>query len=104
LGYRAGRGAQARATVRTARVLLRLAARDFAAAIAMPGASTEGPQRSLWCGRCKGWLTRRDPTRLNPHLRAIPRLFGSGQGRRGARLHSFVFASTPVRARGDAPG
>jgi DNA-binding transcriptional ArsR family regulator len=101
LRYRAGRGPAAVATVRTARALLRLAARDFARAIASPGVVTEGPRRSLWCGRCKGWLTGAELGRLNAHLRAIALLLGRGR-RRGAGLHSVVFASTPMDARGAA--
>src|SRR5262245_32800359 len=102
LRYRAGRGPGARATVRTAHALLRLAARDFARAIASPGVVTEGPRRSLWCGRCKGWLTPAEVRRLNAHLRAIAVLMGRGRRHRGARLHSVVFASTPVHAPGAA--
>ena len=103
LRYNAGTGSAARAVVRTSRALLRLAARDFAAAIATAGVVTEGPLRALWCGRSKGWITRAELRRVNAHLRAITALLGRGGRRPGARLHSVVFASTPVVARTDTP-
>src|SRR5215470_12575557 len=56
LQYQPGPTANARAVERVAAGMLRTARRDFAAAIRRAETVGDGPRRTLWASRMKGWL------------------------------------------------
>jgi hypothetical protein len=79
--------------------MLRIASRDFAAAIASPDAVVDGPRRELWAARGKGWVSAADLEELNRLLQRLADMLR--QPRRGAddRLISLCFVLAPVAAR-----
>lgn len=111
--YRIGRGggaalkldygqdeASLAAVARVVDKLLQAARTDFRAALAEPGAVIEGPQRELWAGRNKGWLSPREMAEANRLLSRLQQLM-QGPRRPGQdQLMSLSFVLAPVAARG----
>lgn len=76
---------------------LRIAERDFNAALASGRAVyRRGPRRNAWCGRIKGWLTPRELAAVREHLEAASQLLVRGRKRPGAQLHALAFVLAPV--------
>jgi DNA-binding transcriptional ArsR family regulator len=90
LRYRPGATANAKAVERAATSMLRLAARDFAHALADPQSVVEGPQRELWAARGKGWV---GPAELAEINRLLTRVMDLLQGPRSARKGKLVMVS-----------
>src|SRR5690606_35645211 len=65
LVYRPGATANAAAVERVAAALLRIAGRDFAAAIARRDVVVEGERRELWASRVKGWVGDSELAEIN---------------------------------------
>lgn len=100
LGYRTGRNANARAVERVQQGVLRLAARDFARALADPDVVADGPGRELWMARNQGWVTAAELREINRTLRRLGDLLGQRRdATRGRRIAlAWVLAPLPVRA------
>jgi len=77
--------------------LLRIAERDFRAAVES-GVARNGrtAQRNTWCGRMKGWLTRDELAEVREHLEALSQLVSRGSRRPGAELHALAFSLAPL--------
>ncbi|NEX91530.1 helix-turn-helix domain-containing protein [Caulobacter sp. 17J65-9] len=82
-----------------ARALLQIAAEDFEAALAAPGAVTEGPARELWVSRNKGWLSTDDLEEASRLLERLSELSSQPKGPGRERLMSFAFALAPLSPR-----
>ena len=103
LVYLPGATANAAAVDRAAAALLRIAGRDFAAAISRREVVVEGELRELWASRRKGWVDDAELAEIN---RLLVRLASLMQGRRSTRrtrLVSLAWVLAPLRerARGD---
>lgn len=103
LVYRPGDPDNAAAVTRLVAGMLRVTARDFAAAYRGGAAVTEGPGRNLWAARGKGWLTAGDVEEVHRLLDRLRRFFDRPRAeveRRGpASLHALTFVIAPVDAR-----
>jgi hypothetical protein len=95
LEYRRG-GATATAPMRTlVASMLRSARSEFDAAIADPDCVVDGPQRELWAGRIKGWLTPAELARANALLIQLGTLLSSPRTAQRDRLYSLQFVLAP---------
>lgn len=77
---------------------LRLAEREFRAALGRADASTTGPGRTVWANRAKGWLNAERRARvaaLLAELDAVMREGAPGDG----ELFAMTYVVVPVRAR-----
>jgi len=96
LRYQPGATANAAAVERVAAGLLRIAGRDFAAAVARRDVIAEGRHRELWASRIKGWVSNVELAEIN---RLLERLGELMQGRRDGdrqRLLSLAWILAPV--------
>jgi DNA-binding transcriptional ArsR family regulator len=89
----------AEALRRLAGGMLRIAGRDFQAAIADPEVTVEGPLRELWAGRAKGWLSDVELAEVNQMLARLARLLDQPRTTQRRRLVSLCFVLAPVEAR-----
>ncbi|HNR92085.1 MAG TPA: helix-turn-helix domain-containing protein [Dokdonella sp.] len=99
LAYKPGATANAVAVERVAGSLLRIAGRDFAAAIARRDVVVDGALRELWASRLKGWVGDAELAEIN---RLLERLAALLHGRRSARRHrlvSLAWVLAPLRER-----
>ncbi len=96
LRYQPGATPNARAVARTVASLLRVAQKDFAAALADPASVVEGPRRELWAGRLTGWVTPRELAELNALLARASELLRGSQGKRGSRLVALSWVLAPL--------
>jgi DNA-binding transcriptional ArsR family regulator len=99
LVYRSGQPRQAAALEKLVGGMLRIAGRDFSAALAEPGIATSGPARELWAGRLKGWLSDAELVELNALLARAAALLARPRTARRRRLTSLCFVMAPVRPR-----
>jgi len=99
LDYRPDDPASARAVGRVAGSMLRIARRDFDAALAIPGVVAEGPRRALWAARAKGWVSRAELREINALLARLVDLVRRPRDRERAQLVSLCFVLAPIEAR-----
>lgn len=103
LAYKPGATANAAAVERAAASMLRIAGRDFGAAIQRNGTVVEGPQRELWASRMKGWVGDADLVEINRLLERLMTLVHGTRSERRQRLVSLAWVLAPLeeRARGE---
>lgn len=77
---------------------IRLGARDFSRAVERGKASTSGPDRDLWGGRAKGWLSDAEVAELNTLIERASAILHAGRPGKGRRPISFTFVLAPVKA------
>ncbi len=97
LAYDTADPEQAAAVKDTATTVLRVAARDFAAAV-VPGTVTDGPERELWAGRQKSWLSAAELREANALLERLNSLFNQPRSAERDRLFAFTYVLAPVAA------
>ncbi|MCC6926082.1 helix-turn-helix domain-containing protein [Novosphingobium sp.] len=99
LGYDLGPQGNGPELLRFAKAMLQVAGSDFENAITDDAAITEGPERTLWASRNKGWLSPAELAEVNGLLERLSELVS--QPRNGDRqtLVSFAFVLAPVRSR-----
>lgn len=76
---------------------IRLSQREFSRACTR-GAKAKGPERLLWGGRARGWLTRAEIGRVNRLIGEAQELLRGGRPRKGARAMTLGFVLSPVDA------
>lgn len=74
LRYKPGKTDNARAVRRVAASTARVAARDFARALADPDTVVEGALRELWVSRAKGWVGAAELAQINRLLNQLGNL------------------------------
>jgi DNA-binding transcriptional ArsR family regulator len=79
--------------------MLRIAGRDFAAAIATPTVVVDGPRRELWAARGKGWVGADDLEEINRLLQRLTDMLRQPRRGAGDQLFSMCFVLAPVAAR-----
>jgi len=99
LRYQPGATANARAVERVAAGMLRTARRDFAAAVRREETVAEGPRRTLWASRMKGWLGPPELEALNALLERIIPILQRGPSTTRRQLVSVTWVVAPVAAR-----
>ncbi|MBL8299467.1 MAG: helix-turn-helix domain-containing protein [Rhodanobacteraceae bacterium] len=99
LRYRGGRNAGAAAVEKVGTAMMRVAVRDFAAALKRNDVATEGPQRDVWASRSKGWVDRRDLAEINRLLARALELVQKPRSKSRDKLVAlaWVLAPLPVR-------
>jgi len=99
LRYRGGRNAGAAAVEKVGSSMMRIAARDFAAALKRSDVATEGAEREVWASRSKGWVDARDLAEINRLLaRALELLQKPRSASRDKLIAlAWVLAPLPVR-------
>lgn len=109
LRYRPGNTANARAVAQFAAGMLRVARRDFDAAIRDPHVAGEGPRRTLWAARVKGWVGGAELVEINQLIARLGMLVSPERTPGRDRLVALTWVLAPVRvrrpaARGTRPG
>lgn len=99
LVYRPEEKANAAAVRGVARGMLRIARRDFEAALARPGVAVDGPARALWASRSTGWLSAAELRELNRLLRRVATMMDQPRDGKRRHLASLVFVLAPLQAR-----
>lgn len=99
LRYLPGATSNARAVERVAAGMLRIARRDFAAAIERKDTVAEGPTRSLWASRAKGWVGPAELEELNVLLEKLFALLQRSPSPTRQQLLSLTWVVAPVEAR-----
>lgn len=99
LRYRPGATANARAVDRVAAAALRVAARDFARAIADPRSVVQGAARDLWISRGKGWVGAAELREINRLLVRLADLLQRPRTPRRDRLVALSWVLAPVDAK-----
>ena len=102
LRYRPGPTANARAVTRFAGGMLRIAQREFAAAIRDPRSIADGPRRTLWAARVKGWVGGAELAEINRLIARLAVLVSPERVPGRDRLVALTWVLTPLRARGPA--
>ena len=97
IGYQPGATANADAVARAVASLLRVAQRDFSAALADPDCVVEGPRRELWAGRVTGWVNRAELAEINALLARLGALLHRSQGKRSGRLVALSWVLAPLQ-------
>jgi DNA-binding transcriptional ArsR family regulator len=99
LRYRGGRNAGAAAVDKVGASMMRIAARDFSAALKRNDVATEGAEREVWASRSKGWVDRRDLAEINRLLaRALELLHKPRSASRDKLIAlAWILAPLPVR-------
>lgn len=82
---------------RVAAGIVRLASRDFGHAVASGSEAVDGPRRSVWAARSKGWLTPEELERVNALLSEAARVLRGARPRPGARAIALSFVLAPER-------
>lgn len=96
LRYRPGESAASRALRQVVASMLRAARREFDAAIVRTDCVVEGPQRELWAGRVKGWLSAAELARCNALLSELAGLLASPRSSERDRLFALQFLLAPA--------
>lgn len=99
LQYLPGATPNARAVERVVAGMLRIARRDFAAAIRRDETVAEGPARALWASRTKGWVGDAELTAINRLLEELIVHLQGGPSPERRQLLSVTWAVAPVQAR-----
>lgn len=79
--------------------MLRIAGRDFSAALARADLTVEGPERELWAARNKGWVSAAERRQLVALLEKAALLLGRPRSKARQHLMSLCFVLAPVTAR-----
>jgi hypothetical protein len=74
----------------------RMTWREFQRALRGGGATTEGPQRTLWGARAKGWATPERLARINQLLAELLETVGGGKPEPGATAVAVSFLLAPA--------
>ncbi len=96
LDYQAGDRRNAAAVERVVGGMLRIAKRDFDAALATPGVVTRGPRRALWAARCKSWVSPATLAEVNVLLKRLTSRLRRPRRRGDVELVSFCFVLAPI--------
>jgi len=96
LRYRPGDTANARAVARVAAGMLRIARRDFVAALRDPDVPVTGPGRTLWAARNKGWVGPAEIAEINRLLERILELLHRERDARRERLLAITWVVAPI--------
>lgn len=104
LQYLPGATPNARAVERVVAGMLRIARRDFAAAIRREETVAEGPGRTLWASRTKGWVGAAELEAVNALLERLIELLQRGPSSTRRQLLAVTWAIAPVMARAPRRG
>lgn len=96
LGYRNTANRDHAGLNRVVGSLLRVAKRDFEAALRRPGTVVQGAQRELWASRTKGWVSAADLMEMNRLLVRLNELTHQRRSARRNRLVSLAFVLAPM--------
>jgi DNA-binding transcriptional ArsR family regulator len=91
--------ANARAVRKVVSSMLKIAQRDFAAALADESVAVTGDRRELWAGRGTGWVSDRDLVAINRLLRELAGKLRHRRGGDRRRLISACFVLAPLATR-----
>lgn len=99
LRYKGGRNAGAQAMEKVGSSMLRIASRDFAAALRQGDVVTDGEEREIIASRTKGWVDGKDLAEINRLLgRALQLLHKPRSGARDKLIAvTVVMAPLPVK-------
>jgi hypothetical protein len=105
LAYRAGKVGNLAALGGFARGLLKVATRDFEAALRLKDVAVSGPRRELWTARNKGWLSPEELEEANKLIERLCEITSQPRAPGRERLMSLAFVLAPVspRAKRRAP-
>lgn len=81
---------------RAVSAMMRLGDRDFRAASRSKNAKGDGPNRNLWGGRAKAWLTGAQVREVRKHLEAIVGILHGASRTSKSQLHSVTWVMAPV--------
>lgn len=76
--------------------LLRIAERDFRSGFRSDLAACEGPERNLWAGRTKAWLSDEDVETARGLITRLVEVFSRPKRPGSERLHVMSFILAPV--------
>ncbi len=76
---------------------LRLGARDFRNGFKSSYAVLDGPDRTVWGGRVKGWVTPAEVREINTLIAKLFQLVRRGRPGKGRHPQTFTFAYAPVQ-------
>lgn len=99
LQYLPGATPNARAVESVAAGMLRIARRDFGAAIRREETAVKGPGRTLWASRTKGWVGPAELEAVNGLLEKLIELLRRGPSPARRQLLSLTWVVAPVVAR-----
>jgi hypothetical protein len=99
LDYRPDDPRNAAAIRRVIGGMLRIARRDFDAALAIPNVVAHGPRRALWAGRGKGWVTADELEELNALCARATAILRRPRAPGRDRLVSLCFVLAPIAPR-----
>jgi len=99
LKYAPGSNAKTAAVGRVTASMLRIAGRDFDAALARPDTVTEGEWRELWASRSKGWLGPDELAEVNRLLGRVLELMHRPKGGDTDQLMSLAWVLSPLAAK-----
>lgn len=88
---------KAKDVARVAAGIVRLASRDFAAAVTSGSETSDGPYRTIWAARSKGWLTPAELERVNSLLNEAAGILRGARPRPGTRALALSFVIAPDR-------
>ena len=94
-----GPGVARRDVVKVVAAAVRQSAREYEAAARDPQVPGDGPERLVWGGRAKGWLTPAETRRAMKLLEELAALMRAGKPRRGARPMAFGYLIAPCEVR-----
>jgi DNA-binding transcriptional ArsR family regulator len=96
LRYRSGRNAGAAAVEKVGASMLRIASRDFAAALKRGDVPTEGAQREIIASRTKGWVDARDLAEINSLLARAQQLLHKPRAKGRDKLIALTVMLAPL--------
>src|SRR5215470_16660616 len=99
LEYHPGATPNARAVQRVAAGMLRIAGRDFGAAIRRGRTVVSGEGRTLWASRTKGWVGKAELAAINRLLEELIVHLQRGPSPSRSQLLSLTWVVAPVEAR-----
>jgi hypothetical protein len=99
LRYQQGNAAATESLKQLVASMLRASGREFDRAIGEPNCQLEGPQRELWAGRAKGWVSPLDLQRINALLAELTQLLFLAPDAKRNRLFSLQFLLAPAAVR-----
>jgi hypothetical protein len=79
--------------------MLRIAGRDFAAALADPATVTDGALRELWASRSKGWVSEAELAEINALLARLLGLLHQPRDAGRDRLVALTWVLSPLVAK-----